>query len=113
MCAPPVQTASHMIRFEANQAFAREIRADPGVLALRREKAADVLRRAEAIAPHGPTGMYRRLLEVYESIGQVGVTSKDFAGHMVEWGSIRNPIYAPIRRAVLAAGLRLDEWPKP
>jgi hypothetical protein len=101
-----------MTTFRPNAAFPTEVRAMPGVRALRIEKAKDVKARAQAIAPHGPTGMYRRLLDTYESLGMIGVTSKDFAGHMVEWGSQNNPIYAPIRRAVLAAGLTLRELPK-
>lgn len=30
-------------------------------------------------------------------------------GHMDEWGTINNPPYAPLRRAVEASGLEFDE----
>ncbi len=43
-------------------------------------------------------------------------TEKGFAvsnvgpmGHMDEWGTINNPPYAPLRRAVEASGLEFDE----
>lgn len=35
------------------------------------------------------------------------------AWHIVEFGSANNHPYSPLRRAVVAAGLRLDEEPKP
>jgi len=33
--------------------------------------------------------------------------------HIVEFGSVNNHPYSPLRRGVQAAGLRLDEAPKP
>lgn len=33
--------------------------------------------------------------------------------HLVEFGSVNNPSYGPLRRAVVAAGLRLENAPKP
>lgn len=43
--------------------------------------------------PAGPTGFH------------TFVTSEDFAGHMVEWGSVNNRAYAPLRKAVKQLGL--------
>lgn len=37
------------------------------------------------------------------------VGNTDFFFHLTEFGSVNNPPYAPLRRGVLAAGLRLDE----
>jgi hypothetical protein len=33
--------------------------------------------------------------------------------HLVEFGSVNNPAYSPLRRGVVAAGLRFDPAPKP
>jgi len=35
------------------------------------------------------------------------------AWHIVEFGSVNNEAYSPLRRAVTASGLRLDVAPKP
>lgn len=37
----------------------------------------------------------------------VTVHSTDFAAHMVEFGSVNNPVYAPFRKAANALGLPL------
>lgn len=38
------------------------------------------------------------------------IVASDFAWHLVEFGSVNNPPYAPLRRGVIAAGLRfVDE----
>lgn len=39
----------------------------------------------------------------------VTVTSTDPDAHIIEWGSVNNPPYAPIRKAIRALGLRLRE----
>jgi hypothetical protein len=67
----------------------------------------------ETIAPVGPTGDYKNSIEAGEDAISAFVTTKDFAGHIVEWGSVNNPPYAPIRRAVIEAGLTLHELPRP
>lgn len=41
------------------------------------------------------------------------VYTSDPFGHLVEWGSANNPPFAPFRRGVSAAGMRLKEDPKP
>ena len=38
---------------------------------------------------------------------QVTVYSTDWAAHLVEFGSVNNPAYAPFRRAASSLGLRL------
>lgn len=55
------------------------------------------------------TGDYVRSIRALRTLTSVTVGTNDFAGHIVEWGSINSPAYAPIRRGVLAAGLRLEE----
>lgn len=67
----------------------------------------------ELIAPRGPTGFYRDSIRVFIEGDRVYVGTIDFAGHIVEWGSINSPPYGVLRRAVKEAGLTLHELPKP
>lgn len=76
-----------------------------------REAASAVKSRAIAFAPHR-TGAYRDWFVIVHEDGEVRLGNTDFGGHWVEWGSANNPPYAPLRRAVRAAGLRLEETPK-
>lgn len=63
---------------------------------------------AEAIAETvRHTGYYKRKLKRRGN----RVIAGDPFWHLVEYGSVHNPPYAPLRRGVLAVGLRLDETP--
>jgi hypothetical protein len=73
------------------------------------EKAADSVRRE---APER-TGDFKDSIKTFERASTRGVMSDDWAAHIVEFGSANNPPYAPFRRGVRAAGLRLEESPKP
>jgi hypothetical protein len=42
----------------------------------------------------------------------VYIVNVDPGGHLDEWGSVNNPAYAPLRRAVSAVGLDFQEDPK-
>lgn len=66
----------------------------------------------ESLAPRGDTGEYADSIEAFDDGQRVGITSTDFAAHLVEYGSANNPPYAPLRRGATAAGLRLKEDPK-
>lgn len=63
---------------------------------------------AQEVAPER-TGSYRDSIEVEQSGSETAVVTKDFAGHLVEFGSINNPAYAPLRNGARKAGLRLEE----
>lgn len=52
-------------------------------------------------------------IEVHQDEDTTAVVNTDHLGHLQEWGSKNNPPHAPLRRAVRAAGLRLEEKPKP
>jgi hypothetical protein len=90
-------------RFRADHNFEGQIRRQPSYQAGMHTVAELVVVAADAAAPH-VTGYYGRHLE---AIGNAAVATDPF-GHLVEWGSKNNPPYAPLRRGVLAAGLRLD-----
>ena len=55
------------------------------------------------------TGDYRKSIRARRDMFNVTVGTDDFAGHIIEWGSINSPAQAPLRRGILAAGLRFDE----
>lgn len=48
-------------------------------------------------------------IEVQVTDEGVYVVNTDHGGHLMEWGSIRNPPLAPLRRGASAAGLRVEE----
>ena len=99
------------MRFEENPNFAREIERE---LEFRNGKVRigeQVVQTAKQLSPVR-TGAYRDSLQVKALGPQVWVTATDFKGHWIEWGSINNPAFAPIRKAVIASGLRLREVPK-
>lgn len=73
--------------------------------------AGDVARQIRGQAP-ARSGYYRRSIKTFTQGDTIGVASSDPFAHLVEYGSVKNPAYAPIRRGVRAAGLRLVESPK-
>lgn len=80
---------------------------DAGIEAI----AEGVKQNVEDVAPKGATGDYHNSIEVDKERNSVKTT--DPFGHLVEWGSANNQPYAPLRKGVLASGLRLEETPKP
>lgn len=102
-----------MNRFVPNPLRVAQVERQGIARARTKEKAEEVKREAEGIAPDH-TGYYKERF-VLTSAGLWGyrVGNRDFAAHLVEWGSIHNEPYAPLRRGVAAAGLRLHEAPKP
>lgn len=91
-------------RFEPNPNFERGIERQPEFQKAMATRAAVVRRAAEELAPYA-TGYYRKHLRQRGST----VVAADPFWHLLEYGSRNNPPYAPLRRAVIEAGLRLDE----
>jgi hypothetical protein len=77
-----------------------------------RANAERVKAEAEHNSPVGKTGDYIHSFVLVELPTRFRVGNNDFAAHWVEWGSANNPPWAPLRRGVRAAGLRLEEQPK-
>ncbi len=83
-----------------------------GIAAAERLKAAEQIRdAAKRAAPGGGTGAYARSVEAVRDGTVVRVLTTDPAGHLIEFGSINNPAYAPIRTGVSDAGYTLAEDP--
>lgn len=97
------------MRFKPNPRFEREIDRQASVRLHIRKKAMQVKSFAVGMAPRGVSDDYAASIDVVDRGDETYVRTNDFAGHMVEYGSVNNPPYAPIRRAIRAAGLRLDE----
>lgn len=93
------------VRFEPGPRarWEREIRAQPTFDTAMHLRARELATAVRAVAPD-ETGYYRRRIRV---IGNSVVATDPF-GHLVEFGSVNNPAYAPLRRGTLAVGLRLD-----
>lgn len=84
----------------------------PAVLSVVSGAAVAVSTAASAIAPDG--GAHRGVKESYKATKAVrepdrivatAYSDDDFA-HLVEWGSVNNPAYAPLRRGAERVGLR-------
>jgi hypothetical protein len=100
------------MRFRANPQLEAIVGRQPEVRHQLKDAGEQVKRVAIGVAPRGLTDDYVHSIDVVEIAGRVFVRTNDFAGHMVEFGSVNNEAYAPIRRGVRAAGLRLKETSK-
>lgn len=96
------------VTYKENSSFDADQAKEADFLAAMEEAANAVLAAIAAAAPVR-SGYYVDSLSVSIDGDVITVGTTDFAGHMVEWGSINNAPYAPVRRGVLAAGLRLEE----
>lgn len=94
------------IRFERNNRTINEIKRQASYEQAVARLAEDVAQNARDVAPVH-TGAYRDSIKTEGSV----VYSDDPFGHLVEFGSVNNPAYAPLRRGAEAAGLRIDEDP--
>lgn len=99
-----------MRAFRPNPSFERDLRAQPEFKQCMRAAAESIVSAARAAAPD-VTGAYRDSLQVVEDGDTIAAATTDRAGHLVEFGSVNNPAYAPLRRGTRAAGLRLEEAP--
>jgi hypothetical protein len=96
-----------MFRFRRNAALERDLKRSTAYEEYLAGKAEEVAQAARDAAPVD-TGHYRRSIKTDGHI----VYTDDVAGHLIEFGSAKNPPYAPLRRGAHAAGLRLDERSK-
>lgn len=87
-----------------NPNLERDLKATPEYAAAMAEIAAFAAPSVRANAPH-VTGGYHGSIRVVEN----RIETTDIAGPIIEFGSVNNPPYAPLRTGVRAAGLRLDE----
>lgn len=95
-------------RYKPNHFFVEEVQLQPqhqkGMRQITK-LVAEVIRR---VAPH-KTGYYERRVKARGML----IRAEDVFWHLVEYGSVNNPAYAPLRRGIRAAGLKLKALPKP
>jgi hypothetical protein len=99
-----------------NEAGIAELLHSPGVKAHLHETATKVVEEVVRIAPRH-TGHYDDSIQVGAMTETpdgpaIAVESTDFAAHLVEFGSMNNPPYAPLRRAPRNLGITIVETPK-
>lgn len=100
---------SGSVRWVPNPTFEAELAQDAGVRAVLLERAHAALEAVQAAAPEGRSGgtRIRDSYEVDESVPAIISTSSFWA--LVEFGSVNNPPYAPLRRGLEAVGLTLTD----
>jgi len=101
-----------MASFRPNRQARAQLARQPEHKAMLREQAERVKDSAERESPIGETGDYIDRFDIVELPTRMRVSNDDFAWHLTEFGSVNNPAYAPLRRGVRRAGLRLEEDPK-
>lgn len=89
------------MKYVPNPAFAAELDRDPGVRDELGRRARSAASTAKTIGQSlGGTGAYAKTVIADDN----RLLTTDPAGHIVEWGSINNPPYAPLRRAAESVG---------
>lgn len=99
-----------MGRTQQNRGLAAEIRKGQPYSVCMREHGENVKRAASRSMPRGADPRRGHIRDKFvvvtdDKVVRVGNTDPFF--HLIEFGSINNPAYAPLRRGVLTAGLRL------
>lgn len=97
--------------FIPNPGFIEELKRDSAYQDALEEKAEAVRAAAKPLTPR-ILPRQAEALEVQTDEDGVRVVNTDSGGHIAEWGSVKTPPHAPLRRGVQAAGLRLAEEPK-
>ena len=99
--------------FRPRRQFIGELKRGAEFQAKLDEAAREIKDKAERETPVGATEdtIHGYVITKTPTTRRVGNT--DFFFHLTEFGSVNNPAYAPLRRGVRAAGLRLDEAAKP
>lgn len=109
-----------MARATRSRTLEAEIKATPEYKQVLRDAAGEARKNAIVFedAARGPWMPPRgarnpgQTIIVRDFARKVVLMNIDHAGHLLEWGSINNPPHAPLRRGVLAAGLRFVPLPK-
>lgn len=100
-----------MKTFVSNPRFESEMKRTAGHRKAMFSGANQIASKGRLLAPRR-TGFYGRRFKVGIEDGEVAIGNADPFAFLIEYGSVNNPPFAPIRRAVRAAGFRLDEHPR-
>lgn len=88
--------------------FQQNLTKEPGTREALVRVAQRAARRARDLTPDG-SGRTARSYVVEDDEQGVSVGNTDPFFHLTEFGSVNNPPYAPLRRAIRAEGLRIIE----
>jgi hypothetical protein len=106
------------IRFRPDPGLADELGGDPAFRRWVLARAIDVRKEIPSRLPVGRSGGRRVQAFARKSFAEVEGTGRDVhavvgtkwrLGHIIEFGSVNNPAYAPVRKSVLALGMRFEE----
>lgn len=106
------------VRYEPNPAMLDELGNDQQFRRFLLARGIDVKRGIKTQLPVGKTGGRRVKSFAGLSYADMDGAGRDVAvavgtrwrlGHLIEFGGPRNPAYAPVRKAAVAAGLRFEE----
>jgi len=100
------------------------LRNDPTMQQALEKVAVMIEESAVRVAPYGKSlswphrrpmkhGRYKAAFAIRKVAGGFQVWNEDPFAHLVEWGSVKNPTYAPIRSAISSLGLKLKPKAKP
>lgn len=95
-------------RYRPNPAFEAEARAEEKFQRGMRKRTKEIAAVVQAVSPRH-TGYYARHVKAQGT----KIRSLDPFWHLVEFGSVKNRPYAPLRRGIRAAGVRFVRTPKP
>lgn len=93
------------MRFRPNRNFDRELQRQASYQARLAQAAEPAAEQAKQFAPVR-TGDYRDSIKAVADAEGVRVQATDWKANWIEFGSIHNPVFAPLRKGVRAAGLR-------
>jgi hypothetical protein len=96
------------MKYVPNPPFEKEVQAEPEHQRGMEKVAKGVARSVRVVAPN-ETGYYKRRVR---AVGKK-IVAFDWAWHLIEFGSVNNPAYGPLRRGAIAAGLRFVRRPRP
>lgn len=95
------------MKFIPNPQMADQLRGDPEFQQMQAKVAREIASSAGRVMASVGAGRVAR--SIYAENGTVVLP---FPAHLVEFGSVNNPAYAPLRRGTIAAGYRFQPSPK-
>lgn len=113
------------VRVTVNDAsVAQFLRTDPAMQKALGIVAGVIEEQAQRVAPYGVSlsypmgrpmrhGWYKGAFTVKRVGGGYQVWNEDPFAHLIEWGSVNNPTYAPMRTAITGLGFKFRERGKP
>ncbi len=96
--------------FKRNPSFERELAREAAYRMGLKRAAKPARDAAERFAHHAMPQPGRKSMELVDTVDGVILTNTNYGGHLEEFGgaNVKSPVYAPLRRGILAAGLRFD-----